>query len=175
MIAFTVCRRMIGGWERIMVWMVELVVLFALFTLAVVPKVVRNPLSMVHAYPPDIRRKAMELGLATASPETIPAKRAFAVVLIGVVFGFVVHVVNGADRFLTGAGYTYILWAAANWYDALVIDCLWFCHSKKAVIPGTEGMAGYKDYRFHIVGGLKGMLLGIPAALVAGVMVELIA
>ena len=38
------------------------------------------------------------------------------------------------------------------------------------VIPGTEDMVdAYHDYWFHIKGGFIGMLLAIPAALVAGV------
>lgn len=161
-----------------MVWLIELLVLFALFTLMVVPKVLKNPLSMVHDYPPDIYNKAMELGLVKASQnrrsKKFLVKRLIAVAIIGVIFGGVVHYVNGADSFLAGAGYTYLLWVAANWYDALVIDCLWFCHSKKVVIPGTEGMAGYKDYLFHIQAAFKGMLLGIPTAIVAGIIVLLI-
>jgi hypothetical protein len=161
-----------------MVWIIECLVLFALFTLMVVPKVLKNPVSMVHDYPPDIYKKAMELGLVKESQnrqsKKFFVKRTMAVVLIGVIFGIVVHYVNGADSFLAGAGYTYILWVAANWYDALVIDCLWFCRSKKVVIPGTEGMAGYKDYFFHIKGAFKGMLIGIPSAIVAGIFVLLI-
>lgn len=47
------------------------------------------------------------------------------------------------------------------------MDCLWFCHSKKVVIPGTEGMKEYKDYLFHIKGSLKGMLLGLPVCALA--------
>ena len=63
----------------------------------------------------------------------------------------------------------YALWVVVNWFDALVLDCLWFCHDKHFVIPGTEDMtAAYHDYGFHIKGALIGMLLGIPAALVAG-------
>lgn len=162
-----------------MVWMIELLVLFALFTLMVVPKVLKNPVSMVHDYPPDIYRRALELGLVQEAQnrrsKAFLAKRMISVVVIGILFGFVVHYVNGANRFLAGAGYTYLLWTAANWYDALVIDCLWFCHSKKVVIPGTEGMAGYRDYLFHIKAALKGMVLGIPSALVAGLVVWLIA
>lgn len=34
--------------------------------------------------------------------------------------------------------------------------------------------AGYKDYLFHAKGSLKGMILGIPVALVAGILVFLI-
>ena len=38
------------------------------------------------------------------------------------------------------------------------------------MIPGTEDMvSAYHDYWFHIKGGLIGMVLAIPAALVAGV------
>ena len=58
-----------------------------------------------------------------------------------------------------------------DWWDALVIDCIWFCHSKKAVIPGTEGMKEYKDYWFHIKGALIGMLYGVPAAILVGLIV----
>lgn len=58
-------RGICGGLN--MVWLIELLVLFALFTLMVVPKVLKNPLSMVHDYPPDIYNKAMELGLVKAS------------------------------------------------------------------------------------------------------------
>ena len=62
-----------------------------------------------------------------------------------------------------------------NWFDALVLDCLWFCHDKHFVIPGTEDMTdAYHDYWLHIKGALIGMLLGIPAALVAGGIVALL-
>ena len=57
-----------------------------------------------------------------------------------------------------------------NWFDALVLDCIWFCHDKHFVIPGTEDMTdAYHDYGFHIKGSLIGMLLGIPSALTAGI------
>ena len=39
-------------------------------------------------------------------------------------------------------------------------------------VPGTEDMTdAYHDYWFHIKGALIGMALGIPAALVAGIIV----
>lgn len=152
-------------------WLIEMVVLFLVFTLMVVPSVLINPLSMVHDYPTDIYLKAVEMGLVKESQNRktprFVVKRIIAIAVVGVLFGLVVKRFNGADSFLKGAAYTYILWSAANWYDCLVIDCLWFCHSKRVVIPGTEGMKGYKDYMFHVKGSLKGMLLGLPAALVA--------
>ena len=79
---------------------------------------------------------------------------------------------NGCDTFLCGALTSYALWVVVNWFDALVLDCIWFCHDKHFVIPGTEDMTdAYHDYWFHIKGALIGMLLGIPAALMAGLIV----
>ena len=161
-----------------MVWIIELMILFLLFTLMVVPAVLKNPISMIHDYPKDIYIKAQELGLVkdsrNRSSKKFLIKRIVAIALLGIVFGLVVYYFNGADSFVKGALYTYLLWTAANWYDCIVIDWIWFCHSKRVVIPGTEGMKGYKDYKFHAIGSLKGMLLGIPAALVAGIIVVII-
>ncbi|NLU52713.1 MAG: hypothetical protein GXX10_07610 [Clostridiaceae bacterium] len=158
-----------------MVWVIEIIILFTLFTLMVVPAVIKNPLLMVHDYPTDIYEKAIELGLVKESHDRKSKKfiviSIITVILIGLIFGPLIYYFNGARNFLTGAGYTYILWTAVNWYDALILDCLWFCHSNKVVIPGTEGMAGYKDYMFHIKGAFKGMLLGIPSAIIAGIVV----
>src|SRR5699024_12343622 len=52
------------------------------------------------------------------------------------------------------------------------LDCIWFCHSKKVRIPGTEDMEEYKDYRFHIRQSCIGMLLGLPACLAVGVITD---
>lgn len=159
-------------------WIIEFLVLFLIFTLMVVPAMLKNPLSMVHDYPLDIYSKAQEMGLVKESQNRksmrFLIKRIIAMAIMGILFGLVVHHFNGADSFIKGAGYAYLLWTAANWYDCFVIDWLWFCHSKRVVIPGTEGMKGYKDYWFHAKGSLKGMLLGVPAALVAGIFVGII-
>lgn len=162
-----------------MILIIEFLILFIIFTLMVVPAVLKNPLSMVHDYPLDIYQKAIELGLVKESQnrksKKFLVKRVIAITVIGMLFGFVVYRFNGADNFLKGAGFTYLLWTVANWYDCFVIDWIWFCHSKRVIIPGTEGMRGYKDYLFHVKGSLKGMLLGIPASLVAGAFVAIIA
>jgi hypothetical protein len=62
-------------------------------------------------------------------------------------------------------------------YDLVVLD-LWMFYSwtpKFLVLPGTEGMAGYKDYRPHLKAQLtKGtLLLAILAAVLALVPVYL--
>lgn len=63
-----------------------------------------------------------------------------------------------------------------DWYDALVIDCLWFCHSKRCIIPRTEDMTtAYHDYGFHIRGSVKGMLIGPQVCLLVGGLTALLA
>ena len=134
-----------------------------------------KPLSMIHDYPPAIQNKVKELGLITNEQKgynkTGIIRKIIAIILFGLILSFVVYNFNGADTFFKGFGYSYLLWNIVNWWDAIVIDCLWFCHSKKVIIPGTEGMKEYKDYCFHIKGSLKGMLLCIPACLLVGLLV----
>ncbi|MBD5119315.1 MAG: hypothetical protein HDT37_09475 [Clostridiales bacterium] len=55
-----------------------------------------------------------------------------------------------------------------------MIDCLWVCHGRRIRIPGTEGMKEYQDYWFHIKGSLKGQIIGLPVALLAGGLVIVI-
>ena len=46
-----------------------------------------------------------------------------------------------------------------NAFDLIVLDWLFFCtiQPRQMVLPGTEGMPGYRDYRFHFIGFLKGL------------------
>ena len=89
--------------------------------------------------------------------------------IFGILLGLLVRYVNGCTTFLHGCLTAYALWCVVNWFDAFVLDCIWFCQDKHFIIPGTEDMIkDYHDYWFHIKGGFIGMLLAIPAALVAG-------
>ena len=83
--------------------------------------------------------------------------------------------INHATTFLQGFGWTYSIWLAITWYDALILDCLWFCHSKRVRIPGTEDMKEYRDYLFHVKASCIGSLIGLPACAVVGLIVMLLA
>ena len=155
-----------------MTFLIESLVACALFTLFVF-LMSRNPIKSIFNYPPAIIERCDQLGLVDASNRpggvVFYVKKIFAMMIFGVLLGLLVRYVNGCETFLCGALTAYALWVVVNWFDALVLDCLWFCHDKHFIIPGTEDMtAAYHDYRFHIKGALIGMLLGIPAALVAG-------
>ena len=155
-----------------MTFLIESLVACALFTLFVF-LMSRNPIKSIFNYPPAIIDRCDQLGLVDASNRpggvAFYVKKIVAMMVFGVLLGLLVKYVNGCETFLCGALTAYALWVVVNWFDALVLDCLWFCHDKHFFIPGTEDMtAAYHDYGFHIKGALIGMLLGIPAALVAG-------
>ena len=105
-------------------------------------------------------------------PIVLEEKQKLFAKLFGILLGLLVRYINGCTMFWSGCLTAYALWCVVNWFDAFVLDCIWFCHDKHFVIPGTEDMtAAYHDYWFHIKGALIGMLLGIPAALAAGAIV----
>lgn len=161
-----------------MIILVESIILCALFTIPLLV-ISKNPIAGIHNYPPAIIEKAIELGLTDEnqrlrSKKTI-IKKLIAAVFVAIICALIVYQVNGARSFGAGFGYTYLLWLFVDWYDAVVVDILWFCHDKRFILPGTEGMKEYKDYWFHIKGSLVGMLYGLPVALVVGGIVTLLA
>jgi hypothetical protein len=64
-----------------------------------------------------------------------------------------------------------IIFSVVDW---LVLDWLMFCTltPRFVVIPGTEGMAGYKDYAFHFRGFLIGTALSAGAGLAIAAIVS---
>jgi len=59
---------------------------------------------------------------------------------------------------------------AFNIVDWLVLDWLMFCTITPAfiVLPGSEGSAGYQDYKYHFRGFLIGTALSIVSGLIFG-------
>ena len=155
-----------------MVFLIESLIACAVFTLFVF-LMSRDPVKMVFNYPPAIVERCKSLGLVDESNRrggvAFYVKKITAMAIFGILLGLLVRYVNGCTTFWCGCLTAYALWCVVNWFDAFVLDCLWFCHDKHFVIHGTEDMVkDYHDYWFHIKGGFIGMLLGIPAALVAG-------
>ena len=161
-----------------MTFLIESLIACAVFTLFVF-LMSRNPIKIIFNYPPAIIQRCDELGLVDASNKpggvAFYIKKVTAIAIFGVLLGLLVKYVNGCTTFWSGTLTAYALWVVVNWFDALVLDCIWFCHDKHFVITGTEDMTdAYHDYWFHIKGALIGMLLGIPSALAAGIIVILL-
>ena len=155
--------------------LIECIIVCLIFTILAGGMTYYKPLSMINNYPKPIQDKVKDLGLikdeqTSTSKKTI-IKKIVAFILLVVILAFIVYRYNGADTFFKGFIYSYIIWTSVNWCDSILIDCIWFCHSKRVIIPGTEGMKEYKDYWFHIKGSLIGMLYGIPACLLVGLLV----
>lgn len=163
-----------------MIFLIEAIILCLLFTAIVVPSVIKNPLAWITDYPPEIQKYVKEMGMVPADPKPISTavvvRKAVAGLLMVVVLTVVLICFNQAKTFVEGFRLSYGLWSVITWYDALVLDCMWFCHSKKVVIPGTESLEkSYHDYWFHIKMSMIGMLLGIPISLLTGLAVMVFA
>ena len=132
-----------------------------------------NPEILLDDYPPDIRAKWGPMTARTKRQRVVVAA-GFVVALLAVVTWSLRTLPAFAARDLTFASafaHFAVMFGTFNAFDWLVIDCgLVYWRPGFAVLPGTEGMAGYRDYRFH----LRGFLIGIPvvllgSALAAGV------
>lgn len=161
-----------------MLLLIESLIGVAVFSLIVVPMDIKDPLAVIGDYPPAIRKRCEELGLIEKRGKQFSKRelirKGVAIIALVVVAVYVMVKVNHATTFLQGFGYTYIIWLAVTWYDALILDCGWFCHSKRMRIPGTENMKEYHDYLFHIKASAIGTLLGLPACAIVGLAVQIL-
>lgn len=131
----------------------------------------------LYNYPPAIQNRAIEKGITTQEEMNANAKKNKLVgILMMVVFSvFITCVVNRQFTFLDGFLQSYIFFNTFSLFDALVIDTIWFCHSKWWVIPGTEDMTeAYHDYAFHWKWFFLGLLLSLPLAVILGGIVALV-
>ena len=158
-----------------MTFLIESLIACAIFTLFVF-LMSRDPVKTIFNYPPAIIERCKQLGLVDEGNRPggkgFYAKKVAALLVFGVLLGLLVRYVNDCTTFWCGALTAYAIWCVVNWFDAIVLDCIWFCHDPHFVIKGTEDMTrDYHDYWFHIKGALIGMVLAIPAALIAGLVV----
>ncbi|MBN1643072.1 MAG: nitroreductase [Anaerolineae bacterium] len=134
-------------------------ILSVLLSVLVYGSIYVDPLLWVSDYPPDIQSAVG----ASEVPSTLT-------IVLGVLFlGLTVAVVlwsnaklrreRGGELSLLAAfaNSALILLFFATW-DLLILDWLIFVTIQPGfiVIPGTEGLAGYKDYWFHFEAGFLG-------------------
>jgi len=158
-------------WSRVLV---DGAVLSALAVLLIFGSLRANPRIWLNDFPPDIRK--------AVPPKTDAEKRLslfwglpFLAILLGgplVSNALLEHQRGGSATFgalfLNGFGVALFF----NVVDLVIVDWLVLCFltPRFLVIPGTEGMAGYKDYSHHFRGFVIG--IGVSAmlgALTAGV------
>lgn len=134
-----------------------------------------NPEIMLKDYPPDIRAKHGPMS-ERSKRQRWPVAIVFLVVLVAIVaasFRRLPALAGGEPSFAAAFVHAATMFSLFNLLDWLVLDWpLVALQPRFVVLPGTEGMAGYRDYRFHF----RGFLIGIPlvlvgAALTAGIAV----
>jgi hypothetical protein len=132
-----------------------------------------NPEIMLNDYPPDIRAKWGPMTERTRRQRIIVAAF-FLVAGVGVVAWSLKTLptfVSGDMTFASAFAYFAVMFGVFNVFDCFVLDWgLVYWQPRFVVLPGTEGLAGYRSYWFHF----RGFLIGIPlilvvSALVAGV------
>ena len=156
---------------------IETIILGLLFTIMVY-KMSRNPIKELYNYPPKIQERVKSLEQYKNDIPTQKKKisvKLVASLIIIIVISLIMKYINGYNSFLDGFKYSFIIWSIINWYDAIVLDCIWFCHDKKFIIKGTEDMVDeYHNYWFHIKGSIIGEIIGLFICLIVGMIVSLL-
>src|SRR5262245_22335291 len=129
---------------------------------------------MLGDYPPDIKAKWGPMTARTKRQRMLVAGIFFVAIIAVVAWSletlpaFVSREMTFASSFIFFA----VMFGTFNVFDLLVIDCgLVYWQPRFVVLPGTEGMAGYRSYRFHF----RGFLIGIPIVLVGSALLAAIA
>jgi hypothetical protein len=153
-------------------------ILSAIVSLVLMSAVYYNPCFARRGLPGDIKEKV--------APLTSQEKRRalffaipFFVLVIGGPFlsGLSLEIeAHGAISFLEIALHVFGVMFVVNLVDLVLLDWLIYCTitPRFVVIPGTEGMAGYKDYLFHIRAHVRGTVLQVILALVLAGLITLV-
>lgn len=156
-----------------MLFIIESIILCVVFTVAVIPGTLKNPLWQLHNYPAAIQERVKSLpeyqGRIPTHKKSLGLQLTAAVIFI--ILLAAIAYFSGTRTFLSAFIYTFGLFMVVNWFDALVLDSIFFCHYEGFRIPGTEDMAKvYENPWMHIIGGLKGTLIGaVVSAAAAGI------
>ena len=144
-------------------------ILSVLFTVVLLGAVFVNVEIMLNDYPPDVKKAYG----GEKNPKTRGQKRIFSLLFLAALFGVLCYSMGDLGRatelnFPILFTLIFVEVFTFNLWDLLVIDWLIFntIQPKFIFLPGTEGMAGYKDYYFHFKGFLTGIGFSLVSALI---------
>jgi len=160
-----------------MIIFIECIILCLVFTV-MVAIMMKNPIATLYNYPPKIQERVKSL---EEYKDKIPTKKnkivtkSLVAVFIVILFSLILRYINGYTTFIEGFGYSFLIWTVVNIYDAVFMDIIWFCHSKRVIIAGTEDMEKeYHDYMYHIKQSLIGMIIGSVVCVLIGIVIHFI-
>ena len=126
----------------------------------------------VDDYPPDIKKKYGPMSPRAARLRPYIATLLFITVLVVPTIGlFALQAEIDSVSFLPAVIFSGIALLVFNTFDLIILDWLFFCtiQPRSMVLPGTEGMSAYRDYRFHFIGFLKGLGFTVVGSLLIAI------
>lgn len=146
-------------------------------TLSLLPIGFKNPRIMLQDYPKSIR-KEVPPKTKTEKRQTFWFGLPFLIIFVGYPMLSSLYYATYKDwQFLEILYFTWGTLLVFNLFDLIVLDWLIFCTitPRIVVIPGTEGNVGYKNYKFHFVGFLKGIAITFVISIITSGITVLIA
>ena len=160
-----------------MLILIETIVLCLVFTIMVYI-MSKDPIKTLYNYPPKIQERVKSL---SKYKNKIPTTKNMLVAKIGVsifiiiLVSLIMRYINGYTTFIDSFKASILIWTIINVYDALVLDCFWFCQSKKFVFEDTEDMIKeYHNYFFHIKESLIGEVIGTIVCILSSLLVVIL-
>ena len=152
-----------------MIVLIECFILCIVFTLMVFV-MAKNPIDTLYNYPPKIRQKVESMeeykDKIPTTKNMIGAKFTASIMMV-IIVSLILRYINNYTIFIDAFKYSFIIWTVVNIYDVVVMDILWFCQSDRFVFKGTEDIRHeYRNYWFHIKGGIIGQVIGTIVCLV---------
>ena len=131
-----------------------------------------NAEMILNDYPPDIRAKYGAMSEATRKQANLMTRPLLATLGLVVVLGLgQLREISGALTFIETLIVSTVIFQMWNLLDLILLD--WFLlmtlKPKFMILPGTEGLAGYRDYGFHFKKFLNGIVFTFILALVVTV------
>ncbi|MGH0597530.1 nitroreductase [Bacillus mycoides] len=131
-----------------------------------------NPRLWLNDYPKDIQKVVLPKSI-NEKKQTFYFEIIYNIILFGtpLVSTYILHH-HGKLLYIEAYLHTFGIVMIFNLVDLLIIDWLIFCWitPRFVVIPSTEGMKGYKDYKFHLRGAIAGTpFLAIVSLFLAGI------
>ena len=131
-----------------------------------------NAEMILNDYPPDIRAKYGAMSEATRKQANLMTLPLLATLGLVVALGLgQLREISGALTFVETLIVSTVIFQMWNLLDLVLLD--WFLlmtlKPKFMILPGTEGLAGYRDYGFHFKKFLNGIVFTFILALVVTV------
>lgn len=159
-----------------MVFLIECIVACVLFTLLIKLATWKRQTAFTNDYPPVVTDRLREKGLIAQKPPARKSdyiRKCVGLLVFALLFALVLRYVNGIEAFLPAVITSYGLWLVVDWYDFAVVDVLLAPFDK---FYRASGVSAFDPaaVKFHFIHSVYGMALGIPCALMAGLLILLL-